>query len=522
MKFLTALSVLLFCFFVAAPGYANDINDEGAEKLKTLFGDLLTLQKSVTELDGLIEFHYDGNVTVEPADTYYAVTLPHIKILYPEGTELEMGMISINASPHAKEKQWKMAIAMPTPMIMRDENGKELARLSIQGQQAAGIWHEDFNSFTKLDAKYQNIVLRSIDPPFTATIPETRLRYDLDEDENNLWSGPALAAFKDMNIVFPNGAEAKIGTFKFEVTIDQLVPAIWNNYKEAVKKLADIETPEDNAAQITELTNLAFELFTEGLNGVSSSYTMMDGRLNLPETLTGKADEIRLGNASFGFDLHGFRENRLSFTLDMGYDGFEQASMPADLKDIVPDHMQFNTSLKNIPVRQLVELGQNTFQAGMANPEGAQLLGLSLMIKIPALLAQYGTVIEFKDNNVGNDLYEAALDGTLRADLSAVNSVTGDAKMTFRGLDDALSRARALAEKPNTDYQEQVRQFVSNLEMLRSFGKKEGSAYVYDFLMNPQGQILLNGQDMRTMFFGGAMPVPMQPRPEQAPQDPPR
>jgi len=116
-------------------------------------------------------------------------------------------------------------------------------------------------------------------------------------------------------------------------------------------------------------------------------------------------------------------------------------------------------------------------------------------------LSQAGTVIELKDNHIGNDSYRFELGGAVTADLEAVNSATADLQGRFKGLETLIGLANTRAiEQPETAAR--YDQMLKQLELLQKFGaKQEGQdLYLYDFKVNAQGQMLLNGQDAKAVM----------------------
>src|SRR5690606_24068324 len=96
----------------------------------------------------------DGAVIVEKAKEYYAVTLPPLSLRGKNNTRVDIGMIAVNASPGKEEGEWRMSVALPMPLIVRDMNqdGRTLT-VDIARQNMAGIWHEKIEGFSKLNAR---------------------------------------------------------------------------------------------------------------------------------------------------------------------------------------------------------------------------------------------------------------------------------------------------------------------------------------------------------------------------------
>ena len=119
------LCLLLITLAIPSTAMAQDINASGAAHLKTMFQNILDKQAAAyAQTDGP-HVTYDGEISVEQASDYYAITLPptiinmpHEQDDAPEDTPastIKIGMITINAIPHDKAKQWKMTFTTPHP-----------------------------------------------------------------------------------------------------------------------------------------------------------------------------------------------------------------------------------------------------------------------------------------------------------------------------------------------------------------------------------------------------------------------
>ena len=175
---------------------------------------------------------------------------------------------------------------------------------------------------------------------------------------------------------------------------------------------------------------------------------------------------------------------------------FEQA-----IKDIVPDSIKINWTLKDLPIKQLADIDKNTAMASLSQPEMGSLAALSLLVKIPAILAQSGTVLKITDNYIAGPDFKITFDGLAKSDLSAVNSLSVDANMRFEGLEILLARMNTLKNNPDfKEEQKQIEDAIKRLETAKSIGRiedetAENPVYLYKFEVRPDGKILLNGEN---------------------------
>ncbi len=541
MSFLRTALISLFSLIILIPAtHAATINDEGAQRLKALFEEMIQTQTSITQRDGVPHFYYDGKILVEQAASYYAITLPPSYIDYPDGSRLDLGMLAINALPNKNPGQWKMTIAIPTPILMLDKTGAENFRINIGGQRSTGIWDESLKNFARLDANYNDITLTDAKEIFSLKIPKAGIRYNFKQDKEGHWSGPGYMSLKNATLEIEK-ITATLGELRADFKMDRYNPLIVDKYKdditalsETITKNAQNKTPEPLSSDATSgLVNMMIDLVTQSSNGFSFKYSASDFHFSQP-LLTATQDEtsstfdvsiqdVKLGKAFLGFDISGFFTDKVSLGLNFGFSGLSMTPEDPEITPVAPSQINIDIALENIPFKQIAELGKNSLQAGMAQPEMAQMAGIGMLMKLPALLSQAGTQLTIENNALGNTTYNIDLNGKAQADMMAVNSVTAHAKMNFRGLDEIIAHtqnggAQNGAEQSKSE--SDVRAHTQNLQklsmmlgMLKGMGKLEEntsgpSLYSYEFIMTPQGQMLLNGQDINPLSGGAPTPTP--------------
>ncbi len=505
-----SFALLTFIVFFAQISHAA-INDEGAARLKTIFTDMIQQQKSAAALSDKSKLVFDGDITVEQADTYYAVTLPQIKIQYPEsGDTLELGIISINATPHAGDAQWKMTMAMPTPIIMFDKDRNHIVRVNIGKQQATGIWDESLNNFSKLDAVYGDLSIESSDPGFTLKIPEIEARYDLEKDDKNFWSGPTYMIAKNVELDIPDDESSfKVEELKMRVDLDQYNPAVLDNYQTELQALTSKEGGM-NAQDSAKLGSMLLDLILKSGNGFKSEYSVSGLKasfLNPKDKTPGTFD---LAKAYFGFDLEGFLSKDASMNARLGYGGLNMQPAHDEYGELFPTNSNIDIKIASLPIKDISELVQNTMQGAVTNPEMMSMAGISLMFKVPLMLSQSGTTIEINDNFISNDEYKFSINGAAKADMNAVNSATAKAQARFLGLDKVLAKAQVLGANPNTKNADAFRAISANLELLKKIAIVESGApgpygtfaHIFNLLMDPQGKITINGKTLQEAMQG--------------------
>lgn len=177
LVFTTCLALLLF---IPAQALA-ETSPETAQKLDKMFSKMLDSYADKAEKRGFTLLQ-DGQIMVETAnDRYYAVTLPSLSLKYPEGGTLKIGMIAANVLPTEKADEWKISMAIPTPIVFYNKSNTPEMRIHIGGQNFSGIWNERLNSYSKFDGRYQDIRIENANVESETIIPAITLALDLSE-----------------------------------------------------------------------------------------------------------------------------------------------------------------------------------------------------------------------------------------------------------------------------------------------------------------------------------------------------
>jgi len=505
--FLAIFRVFVFVciIFAASPVVAAQIDEAGAARLKAVFENVIKQQTQYAPSEGPRP-KFEGAVIVEPTDSYYAVTLPYYWMHMDDGMRMDFGMVSINATPDTvHDGRWKMAIATPTPITIVDEGEKAVFRIDIGAQRAAGIWDEDIQNFIKLDALYSDITARSTgNDDFKMIIPQALIRYDMVEDADKKLSGDGFVVIKNMAIdALDAGAKGGIDSVRLDFKMDQYDARQALAQQKRLQALIGSSGTEglDTTAHGQELASTLMKLYSSFGEHMQVGYTIKG--VDFQQSDDGEDNRFQLDDLTLGFDMGGFVSDNVYLGLAFGFLGMDAETAKADVS-LAPSDMNFDLKLKNIPIKQVSGLAQNAVMASMNNSNGGAMAMMSLAMKLPVILSQAGTVIEMKDNFIGNDSYRFDINGVVKADMEAMNSATADIQGRFKGLDGLLQkvRAQAVADAENAA---QYRQALERLQMLQKIGAKQGEEdlYLYNFQMNAQGQMLLNGQNAKAVMGGG-------------------
>jgi hypothetical protein len=516
--FLNTLIALALFLVLPLAAQAQTIDSVGAAHLKTMVTNFLNQQKSINEALGGVEYQFDGEVLVEPAGTYYAVTLPHIKYVYPDGGVFDMGIIAINATPHTEAGQWKMTLAIPTPLVFKDAAGAPQFTVNIGAQRAAGLWDEDFGNFFKFDAVLENVTGKDSAGEVDITLPKITLQYDLTKDAKGLWSGPGSAVISQARVDGPDQANIMTAdTLAIRFSLDEYNPGAVRTYQEqftALMENAPALSPGApmSAEHSAALYNMIQDMMLKSSNGFSVTYTLSGLKISYteiaetPEAAAPPSTKTTLADAGLTLGMNGFFENAVTFDLKAQMKGLTSSDLSPEEQAVTPQDFALNLSVQKIPLKEIAELGKSTMEGSLSGPPEIAGLGwMALALKLPAFLSQAGTEATIKDSFIAGKDFRLDLTGTAKADLMAVNSATANAKGVFKGLDSLIKKMEAInTEVPN--------ETLSGLKTFKQYAREENAPraaplHIIDLVMDEKGQILLNGKPW-SMMDGAASPSP--------------
>ncbi len=194
MKLLPLLALLML---IALPTQAQTLTtDERAQVLKGQIEGFLENQKTVAANNGST-LVTKGDITVEKAVGYYALTLPHITYIDAEGIRSEIGMIAVNAIPEGTH-DWKVTIALPTPISSFQKNGAPQFKTDIGAQNATGMWNEKLGHFTALNAAFGNLRFQDVMDKDALTIESATFTSALNENDPGAFTGTARMVFENL------------------------------------------------------------------------------------------------------------------------------------------------------------------------------------------------------------------------------------------------------------------------------------------------------------------------------------
>ncbi|MBI2234067.1 MAG: hypothetical protein HYU57_03555 [Micavibrio aeruginosavorus] len=470
-------SIVLVLLFCGMPGQARAALDQaGAERLKQVFTDYLERRKTAMRFGGQ-ELRAEGAIMVEPGDYYYAVTMPHLSVHNPDGSYTDIGILAINAMPGDTPREWKMTIAIPTPVLAYDADKKIESRIDIGAQTLAGVWSEDMRNFTKLDARYENLSIQRIQE-----------KYAMEQMEIVQGGDPGVS---------------KIGRVELNGALHEYSPENARAYEEKLVALQSSAGETPGPEHVESLYNTLFDAFSSLWDGFDSTMTVSDIALSRPAIPGSPAGSLTIAKAGMGMNARGFRSDSVSASMKIFYDGFKIAPVPAGFGAATPDHLNIDVSLSKLPFREIVEMRRAEMKAVPAGAEPTTAQTAALMTKALQLMTRAGTSFTVKDSALGNTTYNALLNGQALADLEAAMKAVGSMRLEVSGLDRLIALSgEKLKDKTLDDASRKTLQdsvvLLTVLQTLGQMGKngKGEAVRVYDFALAKDGKMTLNGTDL--------------------------
>ena len=509
---MTRLTFLLAFLILLAPVAASaaTINDEGAARLKTIFTSLIDRQRAANEMAGRI-LETRGDIEVEKADSYYAVTLPYITLLDAQGNRGNIGMIAINATPDETPGNWKFSVALPTPIAWAKSDGTPLNRFDIKTQRFSGIWNEKLENFVKLDAAYEGISFHDFQKSYDLKISSLAAIMDLKETKPDIWSGVLKATTDSITGVSANNQGNMSADSSTSVL--QILDFSAKDYKQMREKLAAFRenTSPDDAENMSDDAQLAFfdmihQTLKNAGNGFKFSTSLKNVKFTAPAIAGLATKTVTFRDFAIGYDMTGFREENIAFGLRTAYNNLKISPATAEEIELIPSTLNVNLSLDKVPFDALMDFGKTTLQGlSGGNKVARHLAGIHAMMMLPGLFSDSGTQLHIRDTYAENDNFRTAIEGTVSADKDSPFGATGKANALIAGLPSLIDIAKRRQENAEPASKPRLDETVRHLIFLDLIGSEAPPVNgkptkTYDLSLAKSGQFLLNGKDFAQLI----------------------
>jgi len=513
MKKFTLL--LLFLAFLPLQAHAKTMMPADAEKLKSSFQGLLDYQKSVNEAFGGVRVVYEGELTVTPQDSFYAVTFPRILIKNPivkdaegnivsEDSTFDMGVITMNTMPDDKDGYWKIVMTLPQKMTLTEaEEGKEDFSMQFANQNAIGVYSTNLGLFTKINLSLSDIKFTSNGKDTGINVGSFQLFNNSEEQADGKFSGPGHLTLSNLVIAPPDEQDTPIsfGELKVDYSIKDVVLPKLSDYQDKLIKLAESINQDAPPAQgdSKKIMDSILNLYDFDFDGLSFAYSLKDMSITVDPLNEKKYETFKLDSAALGLALDGVKSEKGNLRLTQSLSGFNISPPQEEIIDILPDKTNMNISFENVPFGSLFDVAKTSATSIAENPDSAQMVGLGLLMRMPALLSASGTKLSVKDSGLNNSIYDVNMNGEVLTDLTSMTGFVANFKTVFQGLDALINVVENRPVKARKDIT-LLGQTLAKIKKAGKVGTADNGkpAYIYDFEATKDGKFLLNGADPKS------------------------
>ncbi|MBN8522184.1 MAG: hypothetical protein J0L77_09860 [Alphaproteobacteria bacterium] len=489
MRFILFLTVLFLT--LGTPLFPAQANTSETEKsqLRALVVQTLADYKTAYEQTGGT-FDISGDVNIEQAESYYAVTLPRLLITDKTGQRGEIDMIALNVSRASIPESWKMSVALPTSLSYFDAGGKPTTRIDLGTQKISGIWHEKLRQFTSLNAVFDNLIIHEFETSTRTILPTLTVLSDLKPSGDALWSGQASAHAVNIQTLDQNGQQLSL-TAEMKGIAD-------------IKNLsADIETAlGTNTKTDHPLRSLGFKA-----DDIQAKMTLHHARFFAPFAGAKSVTEYALQNLALTLNLKDMNKSHPSAGVLLDWTGLTATPNRDDFNSFVPGTFYVDMDLEKIPSDTLFEFIQKTVMAQSAQtPSARQIVALQAMLLLPQIFSKAGTSLTIKDSYAISDTYQTLLKGNIKASDTSVIGASGQLNGEISGLRDLEKKIKARLESSSENDRHIWQNALDRVSWLKTLGREgTGSrgkpAYLYDFVMGEKGDITFNGRTLTELMM---------------------
>ncbi len=477
--FMTITAFTLMTF----PAYAVDINDEGEAQLRTIFSDLIEDQKTAfnTETE---ELKVEGDIVIEQAEDYYAVTLPKLTYLTEDKKQIALGFISVNAVPTESVDNWKMSVTMPSAIHFINKDGEKEAEITLGKQKMQGVWNTDLNSFSKFKAQYNDIIIDDQKKKGRGVIDEFQMMGELKEKDGK-WSGPSKAIIQGFRIEKDGQSYLSIEDIRTNI---QLVDYNSQNRKIMLQKMkeANAQNKEIDPSEIMELYGSDYTM-SVNINNINGDLPASKNRK--------KPVKFSMQDASFKMQSESVEDNKINHQLQFGYDDLAAS----DMGEYVPSKLNFELSLAGLPAKEIFNMA-SSMNISRNNPNSAKVAALQGMMTLPQILSKAQTTLKIKDTGFSNDNYKVDMGGDFKATPSSPFGVIGDMKLNISGLDKIVENLESEKEGADPSKVSKINSTLKNIQAIQLFSEKKENTDLLHLTMDEDGKILINGKDISLLM----------------------
>jgi hypothetical protein len=442
--------LILTCISLSLPAFPAFAAQDSAEaqEIKALFQGFLDKEIAYISAGPLV-IEKSGEVTVTPKGSYYAVAMPSLKIQDPEsGYETTLSSIAANVSPGDTQGSWKMAIALPTPVITYDENNEPAFILDIGSQHLMTLWNKEFESFSKSDIAYDNVQITVPSEDIIVKIPELRALSNLSETSPDLYSGPGQFSIKNLTVEKKQTPVASIGDISLTFESKGMSASSFRAYKETAQKIAALLGTEQDKEEIDKQMDAHMSTIFKSLggmlgNGFSFHYDIKDVAIQDEDPEASRSIAFGSLFAGIDYDKKETQERALGdVDIRLGYSGMNAKGEDSAAQSVSPTGINLDISFDNVPTEELIETIAQIQKASEGSSGSAQLAGMQMMLVLPHMLSEAGSTVSFNNSAATFPESKAAISGNIRANAASPLGLSADIVAQITNLDGLIKSAQ--------------------------------------------------------------------------------
>ncbi len=449
-----------FIFQAQIQAKAQEDGNITETRLKMIFSEMIEKnKKNLAGRDAVLKTI--GDINIEDAGSYYAVTLPEIIVSEENGDQIHIGMIAINATPTPDDNIWKMAVALPTPFVKNNAAGKKIGQLDIGNQNFAGLYNVTFRNFTKLALEYKDIKVSNYLDNQITDIENLEIISDL-SIINNVLSGPTEAKFSDI-------------TF------------------------ADVDT-----AKTTQIGEVNLNAEYEGLDAIALLQNMSNidiknlGGVKLEVELKDIKSDIKLSRLQFKYDGEKPRKGLSDQSFEMRYSNLTPQNTSSNIISFIPKDMNIDFDFNKLPLNELIKLGQLKLTANENNPSAAINM-LQAITSLPTKMTQAGSDLDINNIDFQNDLFDIETKGRLKADDTSPIKVVGDIMLSAKGMDITQKAINVKMAEASAQEKQALTKIANQITFIQQTCDGANGDYVCNINFSKDGKITINNKPLN--FF---------------------
>lgn len=491
-----------------------------------------------------------GAVEVTPKGSYYEVKLPGAAYMGPQGLKFDLGTITMNVTP-GDSGEYTSALSLPTTTKVFDASNQPIADVTLGTQHFTGTWWPALDAFTKIDADYQNVQIKSATPnEFDVSVADMRSTLDLTKNADDTWSGPNKFSASDIKLNFTphGGGNLAIGSITTSAVSDKMNLKARKDLQDKLlaqmqAQAAPGQTPEQKSAAMSGMmqnvqgfidsVSSSFEADAIHIHANGEATPAQAAQPGIPARPATPATpfDATLAKLSSGFDLKGLQQEKGSTSLKMHAEGLTVAGVDAVTAGLIPTETNFEIYFDGLPMKALGQQFADVFSDAIMNAAQAnavpgagaasaqlqsqhklQMEVMGLMATLPQALAAAGSSVSIRDTHTNAPDLQSTLDGQIHASATSPLHAEGNMTLTLTGVDELILKLQALSQQANANPKYAGYATMLSMVQMQAQGEKGAdgkSLRKFKFELTPQGQALLNGQPVGGHMAPAAMPPGM-------------